>query len=74
MARAPTAIRWTGGITSRVTQAAEKLGLSLSLEGYGLYMLRKNSNLSGFVTGHDFSRAGKANKMSLGLYPLLRPM
>jgi hypothetical protein len=27
----------------------------------GLYRLRKNSFLAGFVSGHDFSRADKAN-------------
>jgi hypothetical protein len=32
-------------------------------------MLRKNSFWSGFVTGHDFSRADKANKMNGALAP-----
>jgi hypothetical protein len=33
------------------------------------YRLRKNSTSFGFVTGHDFSRADKANKMNRALAP-----
>jgi hypothetical protein len=38
-------------------------------ESIGHYMLRKNSTLARFVTGHDFSRADKANKMKRALAP-----
>jgi hypothetical protein len=34
-----------------------------------LYRLRKNSIQDGFVTGHGFSRADKANQMSWALAP-----
>jgi hypothetical protein len=41
--------------------------ISLSFEGARLYRLRKKAVSLGFVTGHDFSRADKANNMNRAL-------
>jgi hypothetical protein len=39
------------------------------IERARLHRLRKNSIQDGFVTGHGFSRADKANQMSWALAP-----
>jgi hypothetical protein len=48
-------------------QAAEKLDSGWPCNRAWLYRLRKNSIQDGFVTGHGFSRADKANQMSWAL-------
>jgi hypothetical protein len=53
----------------RALQAAEKLDSGWLCNRAWLYRLRKNSIQGGFVTGHGFSRADKANQMSRALAP-----
>jgi hypothetical protein len=46
-----------------------KTRLGLCFERARLHRLRKNSIQGGFVTGHGFSRADKANQISRALAP-----
>jgi hypothetical protein len=57
-------VRIKGGFTGCGTTQ-----LGICFERARLYRLRKNSIQDGFVKGHGFSRADKANQMSWALAP-----
>jgi hypothetical protein len=61
------ALQFAGKLVDRrLCNRARFQSCRLKPKNGGLYSLRENSLTGGFVTGHDFSRAAKANQI-LGL-------